>query len=382
MNTALTDEQQLFAATVKDLLARHYNPGYRQALAASELGWSRQMWGTFAEVGLLALTIDEDHGGLGAGPAAVAAVMTEIGRGLALEPLTDTVLVPAQLVADTGSAAQLAQILPALAAGTLLLAFAHLEPGGSWSCPAVSTKAEHDGDQYLVHGTKNVVLRGDCADRLIVSAVTPEDGDRLGLFLVDATADGLTREPYTTYDGLRGAQLTLTRTPAERLGATDTDTDAAIRRAVIGGQLAVCAEAVGIMDQALALTVEYLKTRKQFGVPLASFQALAHRAADLYVAVEMARGMCDYATAKFADGDADGDADEILASRLKLQIGRSARHIGQEAIQMHGGIGMTAEHAIGQYVRRLLAIEHTFGSTDEHLRLLAAGSRDQDLIEL
>ncbi|MDV6280128.1 acyl-CoA dehydrogenase family protein [Rhodococcus jostii] len=380
MNTALTDEQQLFATTVKDLLARRYTTEYRHALTGSELGWSREMWGTFAEVGLLALTIDEEHGGLGAGPAAVAAVMTEIGRGLALEPLTDTVLVPAQLVADTGSAAQRAELLPALAAGTLLLAFAHLEPGGSWSCPTVSTKAERDGDRYLLHGTKNVVLRGDCADRLIVSAVTPEDGDRLGLFLVDATADGLTREPYTTYDGLRGAQLTLTSTPAERLGATDTDTDTdtAIRRAVIGGQLAVCAEAVGIMDEALRLTVEYLKTRKQFGVPLASFQALAHRAADLYVAVEMARGMCDYATAEFADGD----ADEILASRLKLQIGRSARHLGQEAIQMHGGIGMTAEHAIGQYVRRLLAIEHTFGSTDEHLRVLAAGIRDHDLIEL
>ncbi|MHA4854480.1 acyl-CoA dehydrogenase family protein [Rhodococcus sp. MSC1_016] len=376
MNNALTEEQRLFATTVKDMLVRRYTTEYRHALTASELGWSREMWAAFAEVGLLALTIDEEHGGLGAGPAAAAAAMTEIGRSLALEPLTDAVLVPTQLVADTGSAAQCAEILRAVADGTVLLAFAHLEPGGSWSCPAVGTKAERDGDRYLLTGTKNVVFRGDCADRLIVSAVTSEDGDRLGLFLVDATADGLSRNAYTTYDGLRGAELTLARTPGERLG--DADASEAVRRAVISGQLAVCAEAVGIMDEALRLTVEYLKTRKQFGVPLASFQALAHRAADLYVTVEMARGMCDYATAKFADGD----ADEILASRVKLQIGRSARRIGQEAIQMHGGIGMTAEHAIGQYVRRLLAIEHTFGSSDEHLRRLANRVRDHDLIEL
>lgn len=376
MTTDPIDDQQLFADTVNDLLARKYTPDFRYAASTTELGWSQEIWADFAEIGLLGLTIPEAHGGLAAGPAAVAAVMTEIGRHLALEPLNEAVLVPARLITEAGSAEQQATLLPPLAAGTRRFAFAHLEPGGHWSSASVSTKAERIGDRRLLTGTKSLVLRGDCADTFIVSASGAPDGHGVELFVLDATAEGVRRENYTTYDGIRGARITLTGAPAEQLGTTDAGV--AIERAIIGGQLALCAEAVGVMAEAVRLTVDYLKTRKQFGVPLSTFQALTHRAADMYVSLEMARGLQHYAAARFATGD----ADPVLAARTKLQIGRSARHIGQEAIQLHGGIGMTAEHAIGRYARRLLAIEHTYGSTEEQLRLLAAQVRNYDLLDM
>ncbi len=191
----------------------------------------------------------------------------------------------------------------------------------------------------------------------------------VGLFLVDAGASGLTRTAYATHDGLRAAQVELSDTPAEPLGEGG-DASSAIESAQIRAQAALCAEAVGAMEEALRLTTEYLKTRKQFGVPIAKFQTLTHRAADMYVLLELARSMSLYATMSLADGT----VDPVVASRAKLQIGRSARTIGQEAIQMHGGIGMTAEYPVGHYVSRLTAIEHTLGGSDDHLRVLASAT--------
>lgn len=215
--------------------------------------------------------------------------------------------------------------------------------------------------------------RPDCADTLVVSAALPGGGT--GLFLVDAKA--IARQPNRTFDGRRGTQVDLEETSAEPLGEA-VDASKAIARAVIRTQSALCAEAVGAMDEALRLTTEYLKTRKQFGVTLNKFQALTQRAADMYVSLEMARSMSFYAAMSIADGR----FDPLVASRAKLQIGRCGRHIGQEAIQLHGGIGVTAEYPVGHYTARLTAIEQTLGSSRDHLRVLMDQVDDYDIVTL
>jgi alkylation response protein AidB-like acyl-CoA dehydrogenase len=367
MDFDLTDEQKLLRDTTRELLGRSYDAEKRNAVTDTEQGWSPQVWKQLAEVGLLGLSFAEDDGGMGAGPVEVASVMTEIGRRLAPEPVLDAVLVPGGLIAAVGSTEQRRRILPEVSEGNVLLAFADREPGVRWPSTRVSTTAKQDGDSWTVSGIKNPVLHGGSANTLVVTATLPDGG--VGLFLVDADAHGLTRTGYATHDGLRAAQVELSDTPAEPLGEGG-DASSAIEGAQIRAQAALCAEAVGAMEEALRLTTEYLKTRKQFGVPIAKFQTLTHRAADMYVLLELARSMSLYATMSLADGT----VDPVVASRAKLQIGRSARKIGQEAIQMHGGIGMTAEYPVGHYVSRLTAIEHTLGGSDDHLRVLASAT--------
>jgi alkylation response protein AidB-like acyl-CoA dehydrogenase len=255
----------------------------------------------------------------------------------------------------------------------LVLAFAHAEPGGRWPHETVAATAVAEGADWVLRGTKNPVLHGDCADRLLVSAALPDGG--VGLFLVNPADAAVRVTAYRTHDGLRGAQVELTGATATALG-DPVDRRAAIEASQIRAQAALCAEAVGAMDEALRLTTEYLKTRKQFGVPLAKFQTLTQRAADMYVALELARSMSLYATMSLADGV----ADPVIASRAKLQVGRAARLIGQEAIQMHGGIGLTAEYPVGHYAARLTAIERTLGGADDHLRRLTEQVGDHTMV--
>jgi alkylation response protein AidB-like acyl-CoA dehydrogenase len=237
------------------------------------------------------------------------------------------------------------------------------------------------GDSWTVSGQKNPVLAGDCADTLVVSAALPDGGT--GLFLVDASQETasqdntVTRHGYPTFDGQRGAQIDLDRAPAEPLGGA-VDAAAAIRDTIVRIQSTLCCEAVGAMEEALRLTTDYLKTRKQFGVTLNKFQALTQRAADMYVSLELARSMSLYAAMSIADGN----LDPVIASRAKLQIGRSGRHIAQESIQMHGGIGVTAEYPVSHYAARLTAIEHTLGSSNDHLHNLIDHIADYDLARL
>jgi alkylation response protein AidB-like acyl-CoA dehydrogenase len=276
--------------------------------------------------------------------------MTEIGRHLAPEPVVHAALGPGSLIAEAGGDDQ-RSILDEVAAGQKLLAFAN----------DGVTSAAWQGDSWTLTGRKNPVLAGDSADTLVVSATLPDGGT--GLFLVDATA--VTRHPYRTFDGRRGAQIDFDVTPAQPLGAA-VDASAQISDALVRMQSALDAEAMGAMEEAMRLTTEYLKTRKQFGVTLNKFQTLTQRAADMYVSLEMARSMCDYAAMSIADSN----LDPVIASRAKLQIARSGRHIGQEAIQLHGGIGMTAEYPVGHYTARLTALEQTLGSPTDHLRVL------------
>ncbi|MCC3329197.1 acyl-CoA dehydrogenase family protein [Nocardia abscessus] len=374
MDFDLTDEQVMLRDTVRDLLARPYDAESRLKVVDSELGWSRDVWRQLADLGVLGLSFAEEDGGVGAGPVETMVVLEEVGRRLAPEPILDAVLVPGGLIAAAGSAEQRQRILPEVASGAKLLAFAHAEPGVRWPSSEPATTAAAQGDSYTLTGVKNPVPHGDSADELVVSAALPDGG--VGLFLVASDATGVVRKSYRTVDGQRGAQLELTDAPAERLG--EGDAAETIASVLTHAQASLCAESVGAMEEALRLTTEYLKQRKQFGVTLSKFQTLTQRAADMYVSLELARSMSLYATASLADG-AD---DPVIASRARLQVGRAARHIGQEAIQMHGGIGVTAEYPVGHYVARLTAIERTLGSGLEHLRVLSSRVGDYELPEL
>lgn len=375
MDFNYTDEQQMLMSAAGDLLGKAYDPETRNSVVGTELGWSKDVWAQCAEMGLLGLPFSEQDGGMGAGPIEVMGVMTEVGRRLAPEPFLDAVVVAGGLIADCGSSQQRSEMLAKLAEGQLLPAFAHHEPGARWPLREVATTARRDGDNWRLTGVKNPVSHGDCAEVLIVSAGLPEGG--VGLFLVAADAAGATRESYVTHDSLRAAQWQFDGVPAQPLGEP-VDRSAEIAVSDVRAQAALAAEAVGAMEEALRLTTEYLKTRKQFGVPLATFQTLTHRAADMYVLLELARGMSLYASMALADGNTSAE----VAARAQLQISRSARKIGQEAIQLHGGIGVTAEYPVGHYVSRLLAIEHTLGGAEDHLHTLMDGLRTYDVVAL
>ncbi|WP_066909345.1 acyl-CoA dehydrogenase family protein [Millisia brevis] len=375
MHFEFDDEQKMLRDTVRDLLAKTYGDAEaRRRAVATDPGYSTEVWRQLAETGILGLTFSEEDGGVGAGPEELMAVMVEIGRVLAPEPLLDAVVVPGGLIGALGSAEQRGRLLPEVAEGSLLLAFAHAEPGVRWPSTTLATTATPVGDGWTISGTKNPVLRGDGAATLVVSAVRP-DGTT-GLFLVQADAAGVTRTAYRTHDGLRGAQVVFDGAAAEELGTGDAS--AAITEATVRAQAGLCAEAVGAMEESLRLTSEYLKQRKQFGVVLAKFQTLTQRAADMYVSLELAQSMNLYATMTLADGI----VDPVVASRTKLQISTAARHIGQEAVQLHGGIGVTAEYPVGHYFSRLTAIEHTLGGRSEHLKVLADTVSDHEMVDV
>ena len=375
MDFELTDEQVMLRDTVRDLLARTYDPETRLKVVDTELGWSREVWSQLAELGVLGLAFSESDGGVGAGPVETMVVMEEIGARLAPEPLLDAVLLPGGVVAAVATADQRQRILPEVVAGSLLLAFAHEEAGSRWPDLAISTTATADGDGYRLTGVKSRVPHGDCAGELIVTA-RADDGT-IRVFAVAADADGVTRTPYRTFDGRRGAQVEFASAPAELLGA-DADAAAAVASALDAAQASLCAESIGAMTETLRLTTEYLKTRKQFGVTLSKFQTLTQRAADMYVSLELARSMSYYATAALAE------ATEVATavSRARLQVGGGARHVGQEAVQMHGGIGITTEYPVGHYVARLTAIDQTLGGRREHLGVLSSRVGEYGLAEL
>ncbi|AUH67176.1 MULTISPECIES: acyl-CoA dehydrogenase family protein [Gordonia] len=369
MEFELSEEQVLLRDTVRDVLGRKYGDIENlRAVTDTELGWSRDVWSALAEIGILGLVFDEADGGTGAGPEELAPVMGEFGATIAPEPFLDAVVVPGLLVTRTADPETRAELIGGLSSGERLCAFAHHENGDRWPAFAIATSFA-DG---RLTGTKSLVAAGDCADTLVVSA--RDEAGQVGLYLVDGTAEGLKRTGYRTHDRRRGAQIEFDGAPATRLGSGDAT--AVIAEVEVLAQTALCAEAVGAMRASLEMTTGYLKTRKQFGVPLATFQALTHRAADMYVSLELATSLSVYATAALAEGR----VDPVIASRAKLQICRSGRHIGQESIQMHGGIGMTAEYPVAHYVSRLTAIGHTLGDADSHLQRLSASISEWDMV--
>jgi alkylation response protein AidB-like acyl-CoA dehydrogenase len=369
MDFQLSEEQTLLRDTTRDLLSRSYDAESRIKAVDSELGWSREVWTQLAETGILGLGFDPEE----AGQIEVITVLTEVGRRLAPEPVIHAALGPGAIIAEVGNDAQ-QELLGEVAEGQRLLAFAHLEPGArGLAIGTVTTTAVQQGDSWVLTGHKNPVLAGDCADTLVVTAKLPDGG--VGLFLVDGEA--VTRHPYRTFDGQRGAQIDLDNAPGEPLGDA-VDASTAIRNGLVRIQSALCAEAVGAMEEALRLTTDYLKQRKQFGVTLNTFQTLTQRSADMYVSLELARSMNLYAGLSVADGN----FDPVIGARAKLQIGRSGRHISQEAIQLHGGIGMTNEYPVGHYAARLTAIDHTFGSSQDQLNVLIDQIDDYEIVTL
>lgn len=367
MDLDLSAEQKLLADTVNGLLEKKYDANARLALLTSDDGWSRDLWRQYAELGLLGLTVDEQYGGAGMGVDELAVVMECFGRALVLEPFLATVVLGGGLVAAAGTPEQKAALLPGVAAGETLLAFAHTEAGSRWSLTDIAATATPTADGWTVSGEKIAVLGGDSADQLVVTARTP-DGV-VGLFLVDASADGVARDAYPMQDGLRGADVRFAGAPATALGEP-SEALAAVESVLDVATAALCAEAVGAMDRMLWLTVDYLKTRVQFGRPIAVFQALQHRAANMYVSLEQARSMA--MVARLALSDDDVTARRKLVQAALLQIDGAARHVGQEAVQLHGGIGMTMEYPVGHYLKRVTVIARTFADADQLTELVAA----------
>jgi alkylation response protein AidB-like acyl-CoA dehydrogenase len=368
------DEQDALREAVSGLLQRAYGDDQRREVTANDPGFDEKTWARLAEMGILGLPFSEEDGGSGAGPVEVAIVAEEMGKVLAPEPFVESVVLAGGLVAAVGTAEQRAEVLGPLAAGSSVLAFAHAEPGTRWSDSATAVQAAVDGGAWRLTGAKEPVVQGARADLLVVSALS---GGKTLLFLVDGGAEGLTRTGYRTHDGGRAAHLTFADTPARLLGNGDADRTEDIGRALAAARIAYGNEAVGAMDAALRMTSEYLTTRKQFGVTLNKFQALTFRAADMYVSLELARSTALWAVLV---QDAGGDVVQA-AHRARLQTSRAGRHIGTEAIQLHGGIGMTAEYKVGHYTSRLTAIDHQLGDGDWALSRLADGVASYETVD-
>ena len=374
MDFTLSDEQKLLKDSVDRFVAEKYGLDVRRALVASEDGFGRENWKTFAELGWLAIPFAEASGGLGGGPIEVMVLMEAFGRGLVVEPFISTILTGASLVEALGDKEQKAAILPSVIQGKKLITFAHVEPQARFTLSDIMTPATADGGGYRISGHKAVVFGGDSANHLIVSARTSgdqRDENGISLFLVDVEAAGVTRRSYGTVDGLRAADVALTDVLVgpEALLGEEGDTFATIESVVDRATAAVCAEAVGVMDSLHEQTLEYLNTREQFGVKLGKFQALQHRSVDMFVACQEARTMTYVATLSL-----DKPRTERIraVSAAKSHIGRTGRLVGQEAVQLHGGMGMTDELAVGHYFKRLTMIDTLFGNMDHHLERFAA----------
>jgi pimeloyl-CoA dehydrogenase small subunit len=371
MDFDLSEEQRLLKESVDGLLTDAYDFEARKKYMKEKGGWSKAIWGKLAEQGLLGLPFAESDGGFGAGAVETMIVMEALGKALVLEPYLATVVIGGGFLRHGGSAVQKNTHIEGIIDGSKTLAFAQLEKNSRYDLGDISTSAKKKGQGWVIDGEKFVVVNGENADTLIVTARTKggqRDKTGVGVFLVPANARGVAKKGYPTQDGLHAADITLTGVEVSSDAAIGDPENALalVERVVDEARTAMCAEAVGAMDESLKTTVEYLKTRKQFGVAIGSFQSLQHRAADMFVAVEQARSMSMFATMA-TDFDDPKERSKAVAA-AKVQIGKSGKFVGQQSIQLHGGIGMTQEAKIGHYFKRLSMIENTYGDTDFHLR--------------
>ena len=374
MDFELTEEQRLLRDSVERLLADHYGFDKRRSYLAEPEGWSRSLWAQYAELGLLGLPFAEDYGGFGGGPIDVMLVTEAFGRVLALEPYLATVVLGGTALRLAGSEAQKVALLPQVAEGGLILAFAHGERQARYDLSDVLTTARPKGSGWVLDGAKSVVLHGDSAQRLVVSARTSgerDDPNGITLFILDAAANGVARRAYPMRDGTRAAEISLSDVEVssdEVLGEIGAAFPV-IERIVEAGIAATAAEAVGAMEAMQAMTLEYLKTRQQFGRPIGDNQALQHRATEMLMELERGRSMAMLAAMMVDEPDAAERTRNIAMA--KVGVDQASKFVSQNAIQLHGGIGMTEEYAVGHYFRRCMAIEHTFGDTAHHLSRLA-----------
>ena len=374
MDFNFTQEQTLLEDSLRRYLAKSYSlAARRQSIAAAD-GFSAEQWRAFADMGVLALNVPDAHGGLAAGPGGnpldTLVVMRELGRGLVVEPLWMSAVVCANAIALAGSDAQQSALLPGLADGSKLFALAALEPGGRYDPLHVATIATAADGGYRLSGRKAVVLHGAQASHLLVSARTSGNvGDAAGiaLFVVERNAAGLRAFDVATVDGMRAAEITLDgiAVPASAMLADGTRGAAVLERTIELAGAALCAEALGIVEALTDTTNDYLKTRKQFGVPIGKFQALQHRVADMLVCVEQVRAMAYLAAIRVSLDDAAVRRSAIAAARVT--VAEAGRFVCKNAVQLHGGMGVTDELVVSHYVKRLTMLNQTFGDYEHHL---------------
>lgn len=375
MDFSFSEEQVLLQDSVQKFIQNSYPFDARQKLQQSEEGFSRNNWRIFAELGWLALPFSEADGGLGGTPVETMIMLEEFGKGLVLEPYVTTVILAGGLLSRGGSQAQKEGLLASLIAGEKLGAFAFVEPQARFNLADVQTSATSKGKGFVINGFKGVVLGGPSADFLVVPARTSggqRDESGISLFLVDADSKGVSRRDYPTVDGHRASEITFDNVEVgEDAIVGDLDQAYPLIESVIDqGILAVGAEAVGAMEVLYKTTVEYCKTREQFGQPIGKFQVLQHRMVDMFMEHEQAKSLLYMAAMRLAEGETALARKAVSA--LKVQVGKGGRFVGQNAIQLHGGMGMTDELSVGHYFKRVTIIETLFGNVDFHLKRFAA----------
>lgn len=364
MDFSFSEEQTLLQNSVTRYLADTYTFEAWRRFTRSDKGRDPAHWRQFADLGLLAAPLPEEHGGLGGGALEIMIVMKEFGRALVVEPYVPTVIVAGGLLSRSGTVAQQQEWLPKIAGGEAIFAFAFAEPKSRFNLADVATTAKKQGGGYVLNGHKAVVIGAPWADALIVTARTAgnsRDAKGLSLFLVDKRAPGLSLRDFPTVDGNRASEITFENVelPGENLIGSADEGLALVEHAIDEAIIAHCAEAVGAMSALHDQTVAYAKTRKQFGQPIGKFQVLQHRMVDMFVAMEQAVSITLMATLQRESAKA--------AAAAKVAVGKAAHYVGQQAIQIHGGMGMTDDLAAGHYFKRLTLFETLYGSTDHHL---------------
>jgi alkylation response protein AidB-like acyl-CoA dehydrogenase len=367
MDFSFNDEQQMLLDSTRRFIAERYDFEHRNHVRASADGWSREVWKQLGELGLLAINIPEADGGIGAGPVGTMLVSNAIGEGLLLEPFLSSAVLAMHTIVQLGSAQQRDEWLPALASGEWIAVLAHDEASTRFDPMQIETQAVRSGGGWQISGSKSMVYHAPAANLLLVSARV---GTEIALFAVPADATGVTLLPCTTVDEQRAADIVLDKVVVDanaRMGVAHSDQDVrdVLQRVLDQGLAALCAEAFGAMDRILVATIEYSRSRVQFGVPIGSFQALQHRMAEMLMPLEQARSMSYLATLRCTDPDPA--VRRAALSAAKVLMGQAARYIGQQAVQLHGGMGMTDELDVSHYFKRLLAFELRCGTTDDHL---------------
>ena len=378
MNFEYSDEQRLLSDTLRKFLGTGYSFDARGKIIASPAGFSDDVWAALAEMGILSVPFDAVYGGFGGTTIDMLIVFEAFGEALVVEPYLATVGLGGRFVARGGSAEQRARILPALIQGKHKMAFAQTEVDARWDLRRVTTRATKSGDGWVLEGDKRAVLHGGSADTLVVSARTggaPDDARGISLFLVERTAPGVAVTEYRGLDNLRLANVRLSgvRLGRDALLGTEGEGFGLVEEVVDYATALLCAEAVGAIKYAHDATLDYLKTRRQFGVPIGSFQALQHRMVDILISYEQARSIACLACVKV--DTADAAERRRIVSAAKIKVADAARHVSQEAVQLHGGMGMTEELKISHTFRRLTMIAQAFGDADHHLARFAAASR-------
>ena len=374
MDFAFSEEQTLLRNSVQKFVQNNYPFDARRAVVKSEAGWKRENWKQFAELGLLAAPFDEEHGGLGGGPIETMIIMEEFGRGLVVEPYLGTIVLAGGFLRHGGSKAQKEQLIPEIVEGKKVFAFAFAEPQGRYNLADLQVTAKKSGSGYTLNGHKAVVVGAPWADTLIVTARTAggqRDAKGVSVFVVDKKAKGVGTRDYPTVDGSRASEVTFENVSVGAdavVGQVDNGLKL-VEQVTDEGIAALSAEAIGAMKVLNDTTVEYCKTRKQFGVPIGKFQVLQHRMVDMFMNYEQSVSITYMVTLKLSESETER---KKAASAAKVQIGKASRFIGQNAVQLHGGMGMTDELNVGHYFKRLTMIDTMFGNVDHHLKRYAS----------